>query len=285
MRKNGIVIRLQGGLGNQLFILAAGIAQARRLDCGLFIDTSLFVEGKSWPIEVTKIKFDGLNLEDDTRIMKPLFGGVLDKFAPSVFEEKSFAFDERIFEITPGTTLSGYFQSEKYFSPVKEEIFNSLASLVFDENEQKVIDELSRMEFIALHMRRGDYVSNPEALKVHGLTRARYFEQAVEMIRRQTGIDKVLVFSDDILAAKNELGHLVGLDFTAVPNNISSFATLALFSYGRGFVISNSTFSWWGAWLGQMRSQGCPVIAPRPWFTSNMPTQDLLPDNWYTLGR
>lgn len=285
MGKKEITVRLQGGLGNQLFILTAGLAQARRLGCALSIDTSLFVAGKSWPIEATQLRFEGLQLRESGRSQNPRLIGVFDRLAPSVFEEKSFSFDPRIFEVQPGTTLAGYFQSEKYFSSVKEEVFKAIDSLVFDGIDLEALNMLKDVEYISLHVRRGDYVSNPEALEVHGLAGKRYFQQAVEVIRKQTGIYKVVVFSDDIPAAKSELQNIEGLDFYAVPGELSNFATLKIFSLGQGFIISNSTFSWWGAWVGQMRSMVRPVIAPRPWFTTNMPTQDLIPDNWLTLGR
>lgn len=287
MAKEFLTAQLQGGLGNQLFILAAGLEQARRLGCPLYLDTSLNEAAQSWPIEVGKLEIDGMRLgaELPMRGNVPIFKKAIRKTVHPVFAEQSFNFDSKIFEVQPGSILKGYFQSSKYFPTVSGELYQAVAKAGESELPEAVVKKFRRTAFLAVHVRRGDYVSSTSANAVHGTTSASYFEGALNLLRNLTGIENAIVFSDDIAAAETELAGIRDLDFESAPRNLSSLATLRLMSFANGLVISNSTFSWWAAWLREKEAPASPIIAPRPWFSSISETADLLPSSWLTLGR
>ncbi len=121
---------------------------------------------------------------------------------------------------------------------------------------------LSRQATIAVHVRRGDYVSEPKAHRIHNVCSPQYYLAGVERLRRKWPKLPLLVFSDDIDWCKTELGLRGDVDFvdSAIPD-VDQFVLLSLCQH---FVVSNSTFGWWAAYLGA--NNDSTIIAPRYWF-------------------
>lgn len=290
MAKNdGVVAYLQGGLGNQLFILAAAWEQAERLKCDLLINDTHYDFDKNHPLQVQKLGTPAriIRLNPFIRFFKRLQNqlGLL-KQNEKTYSEKSLRYSEDIFEISQGTTLVGYFQSEKYFPSVGSRLSKAFSALSLSDREKDLFNKYPVDSFIALHLRRGDYVTNPEALKVHGLTERNYFINALNLLSVDSLNLPILVFTDNETLAKEELKGIPGLVFEPLLEGTSDLATVAFFSRAKHAVISNSTFSWWGAWLLTQRSKSGMVIAPKPWFTStSLDSSDLLPGNWSQLQR
>ena len=288
-KKDGVVAYLQGGLGNQLFILAAAWEQAERLKCDLLINDTHYDFDKNHPLQVQDLGSPAsiIKLNPLTRFFIRFQNQLgLSKHNHKTYFEKSFRFSKEIFEISPGTTLVGYFQSEKYFPSVGSRISNAFNTLSLSDREKELFNKYPLDSFISLHLRRGDYVTNPEALKVHGLTERGYFINALHLLSVDSPNLPILVFTDNESLAKEELRGIPGLVFESLLKDTSDLATIAFFSRAKHAIISNSTFSWWGAWLLNQRSKSGVVIAPKPWFTStSLDSTDLLPGNWSQLER
>jgi hypothetical protein len=199
---------------------------------------------------------------------------------------QNFPTDPQVFASQLGDSLSGYFQSYQYFADVQSDIRDQLRSIVdpspwFLETERML---QSIGPWISLHVRRGDYL-NAGTREVHGILSIGYYAQALRTMRMlvpdQT---KVVVFSDEVDSAEKFL-KVLGVDMVFIqdPPRSKGIESINLMSLSAGSIIANSSFSWWGAWLGDRENR--PVIAPRPWI--NDPTRherDLLPPRWLTLG-
>ena len=270
---DAIVVDLKGGLGNQLFIFAAGYAQAQRLGCRLVIDASRY----SNPDPPHKYGLGFLeDLADETlrlppkRRRPPFIRRRKAGHTQYVFEENSaVAYDPTIEKIIPGTTLFGYFQSWQYFDGVADLLFKRLSAGV------------GSLAPITLHLRRGDYL-NALTAKVHGLATADYARRAIALLNALGVGGSVAVFSDEQDRVARELdGFPANLIFPD-QRGMSALASLQQLASGEHMIMSNSSFSWWAAWMMDRRTGGY-VIAPRPWFADDTAASDLLLPNWITL--
>ncbi|SFF51260.1 alpha-1,2-fucosyltransferase [Blastococcus tunisiensis] len=302
---DGITIYPVERLGNQLFTYAAGLAQARRLDCPYYVSLGFFGPlrpqrpyGFSYGLD----SFDnGLAVPGDEAAHRPILRGLpvmstadgwqrwvgrrLDGAVGGVFTEASFAYDPRIERIPVGTTLLGFFQSWRYFDSVAEEVRSRMLRLTAPSSWYEEMRGRIRPGdgSIVLNVRRGDYVL-PQVQAFHGLATSGYYRRALELLR-DLGIDgPVYVMSDavdDVLAEFTGFPELVPI---RPPRGIDAFELIALLARADALVAANSSFSWWGGWLGER--PGRPVVVPRPWFTDrSVDTGDLVPPQWLTLGR
>jgi hypothetical protein len=289
--KDFVAAALQGGLGNQLFIIAAAWEQADRLNCDLVIDTSFYANQDLRVPEVQKLgtpfaaKF--VDAGEKQGISKFLSKLVLRRRiarSKNNYVESSFAYSSEIHSIAPGTKIHGYFQSEKYFEHISQKLFASIMSSQTTDADDAVLAKYPDGSFVAIHVRRGDYVSNPDATLVHGLTSEGYFREALAHLNKGDRLP-VLVFTDSPDAVRHELRNIPGLFFDEELMSMSDLGTLKLFSKSASIAISNSTFSWWGAWLMQQRNPGAKVVYPTPWFSANIDYGDLLPQNWNAVSK
>jgi hypothetical protein len=134
-------------------------------------------------------------------------------------------------------------------------------------------------QVLGVHIRRGDYVGLEN---YHGLTSSRYFKNAVQMIQQLSGFEKIMVFSDDIAVAREVFPQ--GNYYISSQDLDSSPETLILMSRCESFIGSNSSFSWWAAWLNP--SPDKVVLSPPHERWLNMPncaTSDVIPDSWIQL--
>lgn len=171
-------------------------------------------------------------------------------------------------EIVPqdGVCYIGYFQSEKFFCDRDFilELFEPCKSI-----RSYCIGHINNWGKCAIHIRRTDYLSIPEYHPNYGME---YYEQAIKIMIND-GVKEFLVFSDDVHWCAR---HFIGMEFTLVKD--VDYNELFLMTYCDYAIISNSSFSWWGAWLGEMKS----VIAPKQWLgtKANQNDGDVVPDYW-----
>ena len=270
---DAIVADLRGGLGNQLFIFAAAYAQAQRLGCRLVIDASRY----SNPDPLHNYGLDFLeDLADETLRLPPRRRTPRAirrrRVAPTqyVFEENSpVRYEPSIDTITPGTTLVGYFQSLHYFDGVADLLFKRLSASV------------GKLAPITLHLRRGDYLKAKNA-KVLGLATADYARRAITLLNALGVGGSVAVFSDEQDLVAGELDGFPANLILPDQRGMSALASLQQLASGEHMIMSNSSFSWWAAWMMDRRTGGY-VIAPRPWFADDTAASDLLLPNWITL--
>jgi hypothetical protein len=145
------------------------------------------------------------------------------------------------------------------------------------------LQEIQDTESVAIHIRLGDYLSNPEAHALHGVCPFEYYYSAIQFMRNQLSDPHFYIFSDDIHLAKEKF-QLSGPDFSDIEGHTGkmSYLDLYIMSKCRHFIIANSTFSWWSAWLGSNHEK--IVIAPERWFAdSSLITKDLFPPSYVLI--
>lgn len=237
---------LQGGTGNQFFQIAAAIGHAERM-------------GTTYNLEFQHaIHYEGPfhNAEKN---------GALPQFKENGYEYKPI-------DLKMDLSLFGYYQSERYFENVADEIRRKFtpAPIVRDycDRKYKHICEGAT----AIHVRRGDYL---ELSEYHFNLGAIYYTQAMKLILGEH-TSKLVVFSDDpeFCATKFHTATLIHED---------EIKDLYIMSLCKNFIIANSSYSWWAAWLGE---KGGVTIAPRTWFgpkKAHLDTKDLYCKNWIVI--
>lgn len=270
-RRKSICVDLQGGLGNQLFGWAAGLSLSMKLNTNLTLNSRNLI-ARGYELDEFKLS-DEILLDNSGRNR---FSGI--KLIDNTFEEESFQYDERFKNLKKPKTLKGYFQSWKYFDEFEDKIKSLLVLKEESENLVTLSEELKKYQILGIHIRRGDYVGLED---YHGLTSTTYFKNAVQVIRKLSGYEKIMVFSDQIEVAKEVFPD--GDYYISSRELSSSPETLILMSRCESLIGSNSSFSWWAGYLGSNNS--ISRIFPRPWFTNtSIDSRDLLPPNWLTLG-
>ena len=195
-------------------------------------------------------------------------------------EKTPFSFDEEVLRSGKNAYLIGFWQNEKYFKNIEELI---KADFTFDntcaENVAMLEREISNSNSVCLNVRRGDFVNNP----AHGFVGMEYISEALKYICQTVPVDKIYVFSDEVdWCAENlrlDVPHqIVSHDFAGP--KFSSY--LGLMARCKHFIISNSTFGWWAAWLSSNREK--IVVAPKRWVNvPGLDATDIIPKGWVTF--
>lgn len=290
-RGPGICVRLMGGLGNQMFQYAAGRSLALRHNVRLKVDTSFFAEEHNGAtprsFELGAFRLSAAKQMAPMRLLR--YSGVRGRIEAAIrperyvhVKERHFEFDGELWMCAPKNAyLDGYWQSETYFIE-----FASVIRKDFDLDMQStgrvggyfdVIRQVSQP--VCVHVRRGDYVSNPSVAAFHGLCSLEYYESAVRRVKQMIADAQLFVFSDDPDWCKSKF--LVEHRPTII-EGCSAHEDLWLMSKCRHHVIANSSFSWWGAWLGGHDRQ--VVVAPKRWFEGKaLDTSSLIPSSWQRI--
>jgi Glycosyl transferase family 11 len=289
-----VYVRLIGGLGNQIFQYATGRALAMRTNASLKLDTSGYetyglrrYELDSFPIEA------GIALPEElATIIQPNDGprSFLDRLLAlrkastiTVYREPSFHFDSGLVMQLPPVYLDGYWQSERYFANIATELRRELTpTLPLDSSNSETAAQIDAVEAVSLHVRRGDYVTDPTTNAYHGTCSLDYYKRAIDYVCSHVAKLHLFVFSDDHgWTRENLVSDLQTTYVTANPPE-RGFRDLQLMSRCKHHIIANSSFSWWGAWLNP--SPNKIVVAPKRWFnTLTHDTSDLIPQSWVRL--
>jgi hypothetical protein len=297
-----IIVRLSGGMGNQMFQYACGRALSLKYSVPLALDCRFLNEidrvrmpllrphftPRDYALDVFCIDANIADREEIPLFGRPflrgkiavLFDALLRKVPILPGWEKTFRYDERIVSLGPNAYLAGFWQSKKYFSAI-EPVIRADFKLKnpLPEKTQMLFTEISSADSVCVHVRRTDMAANA----FHGTADTDYYARGIEYIAKNNSIEKIYVFSDDIDWAKNNLTFSYPAEFVnAAYSGAKGEGHLALMSACKHFVIPNSTFSWWAAWLGAHADK--VVIAPKRWFgNSSIDTTDLIPENWIRL--
>ena len=300
-----ITVSLFGGLGNQMFQYAAGKALAERHGVELALDLSGFRVDRLRSFLLDRLRVPEVMPEHDEssasgeaagyffrarrreRINRvtALIGLPKLRSSPNSYREPHFHFDHAFESLGPNTELFGYFQSERYFSSIADEIRRHFEPREPLGTEARVTaDKIAQSGLpVSVHVRRGDYVQASTAA-VHGILDEDYYRKALAEIEDRVGHSPDLfVFSDDRDAAAQVLNSIPPTRVTYVQGDPNRpWEDMALIARCRHHVLANSSFSWCGAWLNQSHDK--IVIAPRLWFTQRglltRDTRDLYPSGW-----
>ncbi len=275
-----IVVQLLGGLGNQMFQYACGRALALRTGKKLILDTSRCTDLRPYALHHFTIQAQTVqSIEELTLIAQDL--GIASIVVKS---ETGFHFDPQIVSIQDSVMLAnGFWQSEKYFSDMVGHIHQDFTPSVGSISEEGlgITQKMRENTSIALHIRRGDYTASGNAEK-HGVLPLTYYKRAMEYFDVTYQDAQYYVFSDDIEWCKRAFGNQPNVSIVEHHAQIEVHEDLWLMSQCKHNIIANSTYSWWGAWLGEHPDQ--KVIAPERWFAdAPFDTKDLVPEEWVKM--
>lgn len=183
----------------------------------------------------------------------------VDHEAEPLFQENPFCFNPLVYQQPTGTSFIGHWQTEKYFNI-------SLVRSIFMQHKPTIPSACF------LHVRRADYLS-PENISYHGLCPTDYYRQAMKLVPT----NNFHIFSDDPDWCQEQFPNVV------IVRNMDEHDTLQAMASCQHAIIANSSFSWWGAWMGDDKVERV-VIAPRKWFaTPTLDSRDICPDRWILL--
>ena len=289
---------LGGGLGNQLFQYFAGMYVAQKNRVSLSVEATFSQRGRSGHHDwLDKLDLPGEISQDAPRLslnylsafLRRLIRGLLSRVVrkPSrqlrwlrQFRSSVVGYDPVLETLHPPVTIMGYFQTWRYFKSLKDS--GLIPELKMEANTdwyRKMEQSISSQgKILGIHIRRGDYLANPQI----GVLSMDYYKAASRALKsRGIAWERVWVFSDDTLAAKDvlqgiltELGDVL---FVEPPAESHSFESILLMSQVSSLVIANSTFSWWGAALGESSRT---IVCPDKWFASMDDPTDLCPPEW-----
>jgi hypothetical protein len=199
--------------------------------------------------------------------------------------EHAKTFDARTRSWGDGTKLFGYFQSWRYLDSVQKEIRERVlaAQNLPQSSRDWLAAQQSRIaeaeNAVLVHVRRGDYLL-PAHRNFHGVLQSDYYQRALESLGYPSASNKVYVMSDDQGLAREGLSFMSDFEFINQPPGSTDALTLLLAATFKKFVIANSSFSWWAAWL----SGSTEVVAPKDWFARpDLDSQDVCPKDWVLI--
>jgi hypothetical protein len=298
-----IVIRLIGGLGNQMFQYALGMHLAEKNGAELKIDTTLLDDRSQPDVLVTHRQLDIDILQVNPVFATPQeiehFNGKIYRHLPGkiynqlqwqlirkqkLIREQKRNFQPEILNLPDDRCLVGAWQSEKYFKAIEAKVRKTYAFREALSGKALVLSkEISSCNSLCINVRRGDYVSSPLYSKTLGAMPVEYFSKGYELMRSRQNIEHTYVFTDDQKWARENLNFSAATTFVGPEYNGPRYANkLELMACCRHFIIPNSSFSWWAAWLSNHPAK--TVIAPLQWFKDpGMDASDLVPDTWIRI--
>jgi hypothetical protein len=265
-----IIINMSGGLGNQMFQYALYL-KLKSLGKNVKLDTSLYRNadcGRNLELSIFGIDIDEYTPFDAKKVK---FESLFKKY--TYYEDKIGIFQPEIFEFN-NAVLDGYWQNEKYFIDIKSDVQKAFT---FQESANNpILDGNS----VSLHVRRGDYVEIENQGVYGNICTKDYYEKAIKYIMENVENPHFYLFSDDIEWVEKNI-YQDGM--TIVDNNRgdNSYLDMLLMSKCRHHIIANSTFSWWGAWLGTY--EGTITVSPSRWF-QNHKTTDTICEGWICIS-
>jgi hypothetical protein len=293
---NMIISNIIGGLGNQMFQYAAGRAISIKNKTTLRMDISAFDSYKlrNWA-DFDQIFNCKVELADESDIRNVLgwsspkvLQSLLSRKHLKLLRKKEF-FVEPHFEYWNGINglkdngyLLGYWQSERYFLDCATQIREDLTFRNPLTGKNKITgDNISAVNSVSIHVRRGDYISDAKANSVYEACSIDYYRDAINYFECRTINPIFFIFSDDINWAKSNLPINSPHFYVDHNDSSTSYIDMHLMSKCKNNIIANSSFSWWGAWLNSNIDK--VIVAPSKWFRKNNNTIDLMPNSWVRL--
>lgn len=207
------------------------------------------------------------------------------------YKEPHFHFDIVALTVVGNIWFDGYWQSERYFKNVKDDLLSEfklrLCGNPFDSAVEDLINGFENS--VSVHVRRGDAVSNPDSIRVHGSCGLNYYLGCMNIIASKFRDPLFFIFSDDPQWVEDCLLPRSSWPTRLVNHNDEQqcYYDLKLMSQCKHHIVSNSTFSWWAAWLGVNggKYKDSTILYPKHWFEdTSLNTKDLFPDGWTCIN-
>lgn len=299
-----IIVKISGGLGNQLlqYAFAKSLEQKRQIQ--VKIDASIFkLPTKNITPRIFLLDKFNINLQtaekNDFHKIKVPYGAdrsLKENIYRAVFKFREFLrprnrkkiiiyhkrdFNELIFNSPDNSYISGVWTNQKYFIDIKETLIKEITpKFPLSDKSKKLLLKINGANSASIHIRRDDYLKHLYKLV---LLSDDYYRKAVDAIKKKTKNPLFFVFSDDIEYVKTNYGKIFGADVIYVSGeNIPDYEELWLMSRCKHNIIANSTFSWWGAWLNQNPDK--IIIAPSQYTSDNTDISDFFPREWIIIN-
>ena len=292
-----IIVQLNGGLGNQMFQYALGRNLSNKNKSNLKVDISFFSTVKVDTPRVYELHKLSVNEEfataEDILDLKSRRLNLLHKVINKLDEgrikytikEPNLLFHPSILNVRSSTYLQGYWQSEKYFLRIRDILLKDFQVRIEpDDYNSDLLGKVGSSNSVSIHVRRGDYISNSSAQKVHGTCTLEYYQDSIEYIKSKIENPIFFIFSDDPDWAEKNINTKGSTKYVSRNSSDKNYEDLRLMNSCKHNIIANSSFSWWGAWLNQNTDK--IVIAPKRWFADDkMEAQatDIVPKSWIRL--
>lgn len=282
-----IVIEPIGGLGNQLFVYAVGLANAERLQTPLVADLARISSDAKRNFELDTFSNSLTSGNFRPAPSKKSVGYKLHKFAQggsgryrNLYYEAKSGFDERLLSVPDGARLRGYFHSWKYPLTVLDRLNAEVRAVVnpSDQFKERYAQLAQQTDWVAVHARFGDYKNLD-----HMHLSSNYYRQSLSFFEAREKQLPVVVFSDEPVRARNlpVWEGLKNLSFAGPAAQMKPIEHLLLMASAPKIVIANSTFSWWAGYLARSPTQ--KVVFPRPWAADRDDVADFIPPGWFGM--
>lgn len=287
-----IIVNLKGGLGNQMFQYALGRHLAVKNHTELKLTTKTLTAATAVGDIHRDFGLDAFALEQTmatdaevATLKKPdnCFTTLTNAFATRILRRTTVTFAPKVLAQTGDIYLDGYWQSPLFFNDIRPTLLKDFSLRdPLPDSGAAFASNMDSCQSVSVHVRRGDYASNPRVLKEFGVCSVAYYQSAIAAIRTRFPDAVFFVFSDDMEWVKRELP--VGEGAVYVKHaDISDAQEMVLMSTCKHNIIANSSFSWWGAWLNQNPDK--IVVAPTPWFETATFDAHLIPSEWKQLPK
>ena len=293
-----IIVKISGGLGNQLFQYSFGKYLSVTLNTNIKFDIQTKYKIKGFSQRLFGLNNLNLNIEIasnyDIKKFKCFFKNEflirLERKLVQIFPSinKSFIvqisneYQKNIMRIRDNCYYDGYWQSEQYFKPIGSKIRDEFElKLKLNTLNTALLNKIINSESISIHIRRGDYISIKNNSKVFLICPVEYYIKAINFFINKLKNPKFYIFSDDHIWAKS---NFLGEQFCFIEGN-SKYPEIDMFLMSKCHhnIIANSTFSWWGAWFNSNPDK--IVVAPGNWYKGrfNDSINDLILPDWILL--
>lgn len=293
-----ILVRYWGGLGNQMFQYAAAKALAEKNNTVVKMDTDLITFNDPnnsifkfyFELHAFKIKNDiasvhekKMFLPSSNKFLERIYYKILRLINPKIYYRQGDKYTDDFWNVKNDTCIEGRFQSEKYFKPYEDVIRKDFEfNLDIPEYIKPLEKKIKSTNAIGIQVRRG-IIKTPYYYNIMGVMDPTYYHQGLEIITASEKNIEIFVVSDDINWCKENLKF--NFPTTFLSDDIASnnhHIQLYLLSCCKHFIIPNSTFAWWGAWLSDYKNK--IVVAPKKWFLDeNYYGDDTVPESWIKI--
>lgn len=295
--KNVYIVKIHGGLGNQMFQVALMKALELKfpkfkvyghIACmnhhNGFEVNSVF---KNVTIDIVPLKLFHLLPSDSLtkKLIRKLRLKLKLKSNRNYYYEKVLGFHENVFQQHCPVYFDGYWQSEKYFESIKDEI-KRIFTFPLDTMPQKIRDMKNKIESglsCSIHVRRGDYLTWASSA-LGGACTDEYYRSALSQMRMKFGQITFYIFSDDRSWCKEFFNEKDCIVVDVIENQNDAFWDMYLMGLCEHHILANSSFSWWSTWLGK-NGKNNHTIVPKKWFTEKVKYNfdDIVCTNWVKI--
>lgn len=292
-----IVIRMWGGLGNQMFQYAFAKSFQKKTGIKVYLDceksyndslpgTKTFVD-RQYELDNFRTKIDKISVVDYKRwefmsrsnlLYKFIYFMSIKKIYPirCIIDNKNiFSVNKNLFTLKSNCYIMGWFQNEMYFKGMRKDIIRDFApknKIIISKALRQLINN---NDVVSIHIRRGDYVKHNLCIDLD------YYYRAVKYICGKIEEPIFLIFSDDVNWVRKNINITNQLYFIDDFKKYEDYEQLHIMSRCKHNIIANSSFSWWGAWLNQNPDK--IVIAPNKWWLNSVESLNIIPCEWIRI--